>query len=327
MVKRNYDIKIKETKHEIDNWDSSILVLDIEGKDVNHCLVNAIRRAALLLIPIYAFDRQGIKITRNSSVYDSTDMSIRLSQLPIQKLGDKNKVLLFPKKLYNNYDERHKDDDLNINMYIKAKNTNNNTDILYVTTNDVKITINDKIIENDKMYNKDRPILLIKLKQNEEFECSLKSRLSVSEENIIFSACNAYYDEITENKYKLTLRSKGQLTEYEILKKSVLILIERLKMLGEYVITNKDTLLISKENSAIIQIINEDNTCGGILNYVLQNDQDIIFSGITKPNLVEKKIAITLKVDKNKDLVEKFIKGVNETIEIYEYISKLLDKK
>lgn len=327
MVKSSFDINIKEIEYKIDSYGSTKLVLSIEGKDVNHCLINGIRRIATMLIPIYGFDRSGINITRNSSVYDSTEMLVRLSQLPIQNLSKKNNILLFPKKLYLNYDERHIDDDLDINIYIKAKNTNNTPDLLYVTTNDIQITMNNKLIKNEEIYNKDHPILLIKLRQNEEFECSMKSRLSVSEENEIFSACNAYYEEITKNKYIFTIESSGQFTEYEILKKSILIMIERLKLLEEYVITNKDTLLISKENSAIIKILNEDNTCGSVLNYVLQDMDDVIFSGVTKPNLVEKNISITLKVNKNKDLIEIFSKGVNKTIEIYEYFNKLFDKK
>ena len=94
------DLNIKEVKYEIDEFDSSCLTLDISGKEAHHSIINSLRKVCLDQIPIYAFDRGKIKILRNSSVYDNTEMEVRLSQLPIKRIDTNVKFL--PLKYYKN---------------------------------------------------------------------------------------------------------------------------------------------------------------------------------------------------------------------------------
>ena len=119
------DLEIKEIKYETDNYDSSSLVLDISGKDAHYSIINSLRKVCLDQIPIYAFDRGKIKILRNNSVYDNTEMEVRLSQLPIKRIP--NNVIYLPLKYYKNVNfadiklERHPDDDTNIEFYLNVK--------------------------------------------------------------------------------------------------------------------------------------------------------------------------------------------------------------
>jgi hypothetical protein len=54
------------------------------------------------------------------------------------------------------------------------------------------------------MYKGKEPIVLIELRPGEEFECSMKAVLAVGELDSIFDSSNSYYEEITDNHYKLT---------------------------------------------------------------------------------------------------------------------------
>lgn len=62
----------------------------------------------------------------------------------------------------------------------------------YVTTNDIQYYEDNKLVQHK--YNKNYPIVLIKLRPLEVFKCKLKAVLGVGERNAIWaSANNAYY--------------------------------------------------------------------------------------------------------------------------------------
>lgn len=324
------DLNIKELKHELDNYDSSCLVLDIEGKDLDHSIINSLRKVCIDQIPIYALSRGKIKILRNSSVYDCTEMEVRLSQLPIKRI-DSN-VIFLPLKYYKNVNfadlklERHPDDNINIEFYLNAKN-NGPSKVKYITTDDLRISINNDIINNKDMYRGKEPITLIELRAGEEFECSMKGVLAVGELNSIFNASNSYYEEIKKNNhYIFTIESNGQLDEYELLIRGINIIIEKLKIIKENVVNLQYDMIVTENNSIRLEIKNEDYTCGGPLNYVLQGMKEVEFSGVYAPNLMEKNIAITCVIDKKYKVDEVFSRAIDKTIEIYKDIEKKVKK-
>jgi DNA-directed RNA polymerase subunit L len=318
-------MEIIELENYIDEFDSSFLKLELSGKNISFPIVNAIRKVCINQIPTYAFHTDKINIVRNSSVFDNTTMRERLSQLPITKI--KNEVKFLPLKYYkdvnfndNSY-ERHTNDTINIEYFIKAKN-NGPEKLLNVNTNDLQININnEKINANDK-YSAKNPILLIQLRIGEEFECSLKGILAVGEFDSIFNSSNCYYDEINENKYILMIESSGQNTEYELLIIGCDILIEKMKIIKENLNNEQYKSIITDNNSLILELINEDHTCGGPINYILQNMKEVIYSGITKQNFMQKNLLLKIKTISSTDPIKILNIAIDNSILLFEEMKK-----
>lgn len=325
----SYDIDIKQLNYDVDEYGSSCLTFEISGKDVDVSFINGLRKTCINQIPTYAFHPSKINILRNSSVFDGSEMKLRLSQIPIMNIN--NKVTFLPLKYYKNINfldlklERHPDDDLDIEIYINKKNDGPDK-ILNITTNDIRISINNEIIENKKIYLEKNPILLIQLRIGEEFECSMKSVLAVGELDSIFNASNSFFEEITENKYIFSIQSFGQLSEYDLIKKGFEIIIEKLKIIKDNITNSQYKSLLTENNSLIIEITNEDHTCGGPLNYILQGMKEVEFSGISKPNFLQKNICLKIKFQEKQDPNDILIKGIDKTIEQYKFIQNKFSK-
>lgn len=328
-----FDFNIKELKYKIDKFDSSRLTLEINGKDVNYSIVNALRKVCIDQIPIYALHRSKIKIFKNTSTYDGTELEVRLSQLPIKRV--KHDVKLLPLKYYKNVNfadpkiEKHPDDTFNIEYYLNVKN-NGPEKISYATTDDLRININNEPIDSKMLYQGKEPLTLVKLRPGEEFECSMKGVLAVGELDAIFNASTTYYDEITENKFIFNIESNGQFTEYELLERGIEIIIEKIKIIKENIALDQYSIFMTENKSVQIEIKNEDYTCGGPINWMLQNMSQVIFSGVSRPNLMEKNIAITFSVNKDYKPIDIINEAINKTIELFENIKKkviILSKK
>ena len=325
----SFDFDLKEISYKSDNFDSSCLELDIKGKDVHFSFINALRKVCLNQIPIYGISPQKINILKNNSVYDGTEMRNRLSQLPIKRL--KHNIKFLPFKYYKNVNfadtklERHPEDKNNIEYYLNVKN-NGPDKIMYVSTDNLRISVNNEIIENNKIYKGKEPIVLIELRPGEEFECSMKAVLAIGELDGIFNSSNSYYEEITPEHYIFKIESNGQFTEYELLIIGIDIIIEKMNIIKENVLQEQYSIVITENNSVIIEITNEDYTCGGPINLTLQNMKEVKFSGISKPNYMEKNICIKFSTDKNYKPIEIFSKGIDNTIEKFENIKRKIEK-
>jgi DNA-directed RNA polymerase subunit L len=325
-------MQVKEISNTEDSFGSTALQLEISGKNVCFQTMNAIRKASINQIPIYAFHPDKIKITRNSSVYDNSYMSNHLSQLPITKFN--HPIKLLPSKYFENVNfaepkiERHLEDIYQINYSVKVKNEGPEP-LLNVSTNDLVISITNTTGEKDKLtsdepilpkekYSETYPILLIQLRVGEEFECSMKGVVAVGELDGIFNASNTYYKEITPDKFILTVESSGQLSEYEILIRACEIIIEKLNLIKDNLKSNQLNMVQTENNSLILEILKEDHTCGGPLNWVLQNMKEVKFSGINKPDFMQKIINIVLQTDEKTKPIECLEKAIGETVKIYE---------
>jgi len=327
------DIKITEIKKELNEYGDTSLILLIEGSDINYSIVNSLRHVCINQIPIYAFHKDKINITKNTSVYDNSYMKCRLSQLPIININHDIKFL--SSSYYKNVNfadtkiEKHEKDIYDIDYFIKAKNVGSQSKgqekVLYVSTNDIRITINNEIMDNSKLYSPEYPILITKLRPNEEFECSMKGVLAVGELNSIFNASTVFYDEINENKFNFTIISYGQMSEYRLLILGCEIIIEKYNIIKENIKNEEYKLMVTENNSLILEILNEDFTCGGPLNYILQNMSEVKFSGISKPDFLQKCMLIKSMIDKKFKVLDVLLTAINTCIDIFNKIKNNLE--
>lgn len=333
-------MQVKELLNTEDSYGSTILQLEISGKNVCFQTINSIRKVSINQIPIYAFHPDKIKITRNSSVYDNSYMTNHLSQLPITKFNHQIKFL--PAKYYENVNfaepkiERFTDDIYQINYSFKVKNEGPEP-ILNVSTNDLIISITKTTGDNDSLssdepmpsknkYSEKYPILLTQLRVGEEIECSMKGVIAVGELDGIFNASNTYYKEIADDKFILSVESNGQLSEYEILIRACEIIIEKLKLIKENLKSNQLNMIKTNNNSLILEILKEDHTCGGPLNWVLQNMKEVKFAGINKPDFMQKVISIVIQTDEKTEPIECLEKAIDQTIKIYDDYKQEFEK-
>lgn len=322
----SFNINIDEIEYTVDEYGSSYLKLEIHGKDIGYQIVNALRKVCMNQIPIYAFHPSKINILRNSSVFDNSYMRERLSQLPIFKFHHNIKYLASKYYKDANFADpkivKHSDDTNDIELYIKAKNIGPEH-TMNVSTTDIKYTINNEVMDNSKYYSPTHPILLVQLRAGEEFECSMKGVLAVGELDSIFNASNAYYEEITDDRYEFMIESAGQLDEYEILIRGCDIIIEKLAIIKDNINQNQYQIVITENNSMILEILNEDYTCGGPLNYHLQNHESVLFSGITNPDFMQKNIIIKFKVKDGFNPIDIFNESVDSTEKMFNKIKKI----
>lgn len=321
----SFDINIKELEYTVDEFDSSFLKLELSGKDVDYQIINSIRKVCINQIPIYAYHPSKINILKNNSVFDNSYMKERLSQLPINKINHNIKFLATKYYKDINFTDskliKHYDDINDIEIYVKAKNVGPDH-ILNISTSDIKLTINNEVVDNSKFYSIEYPILLIQLREGEEFECSMKAVLAVGELDSIFNASNVYYEEVADNKFELMIESGGQFNEYDIIIRGCDIIIEKLNIIKENVNQDQYQVVITENNSMILEILNEDYTCGGSLNYHLQNHKAVLFSGITNPDFMQKNIIIKFKVKDGEKPIDIFNESIDTTSKMFEKIKK-----
>jgi DNA-directed RNA polymerase subunit L len=331
-------MNIKEILNTRNEYDNSCLKLEISGTNVCYQTINSIRKVCINQIPIYAFHSDKITITKNTSCFDNSEMRGFISNLPISNLYHEMKFLAL--KYYKNVNfadpqiERHPDDTINITYSLKIIN-NGTEQFKYVTTNDLVINMTDSnqnivdvIIDAKTKYSEKNPILLIILTPEQEFECTMKSVLAVGELDAIFNASNTYYEEITTDKFLFSIESSGQLTEYVILIRACEIIIEKFKLIKENLNNDQYITLQATTNTnyVILELLNEDHTCGGPLNWVLQSMPNVKFSGVNRPDYMQKIISITMQCDDSEKPLTVINKAIDKTIDIYEEFKKNFTK-
>lgn len=346
------DINVRKIQFSKNEYNDTQLILNFYGDDVNNFILNSLRKVCIDQVPTYAFDRSGIKILRDSSISDPTELSMHISLLPIYNI-DYN-IVYIPTEYYTKTDEL-KENILNIEYFVKIKNNEFET-ILDVTSNDVKISINDEIIPNEKMYDINKPIELCRLKYGQELELSMKAKLGVGETNAVFNASHTWFYDLNletdkqpyinrlielnnktsnkskhnknkqkekeiekKNNYILVIESAGQLHELEILKRGVELIIIKLNNMKNLMET-KYAMDINTGTEIIFDFEDEDFTCVGQLNYLLQGDKDVVYSGASKPNFLEKRINLVLTVNKEGIIPIVMYRNINKTIECYDKI-------
>lgn len=300
-------------------FQKSKLVLDISGKSVNTTVVNTLRRLSMDYVPTYAFPPESITIEKNTSVFNNDMMRNRLSQLTIPNIA--NEIYFLEDKFWKGINfanpnrDKHPDDKKVLEFYLNA--TNNTNDIMNVNTGHAKVY--EDGIELKDVFDKNYSDLIIQLRPKEVFSCKCVGILSIGKNNNIWAASgNTYYDDINDNKFEFTVESQRQMKEYEILIKSCKILKEKIKLIKKTVSDKYDKPEITNGSALKIILENEDHTLGNIINECLQTNKNVLYSGMSKPDLLVDNMVIKFTTAKKNPLIPLF--------ESLDYITKLYNK-
>jgi len=304
-----YDIDVKQVHfNKKKDHVSSELCLKFTGSDCNFKILSTLRRVCCNNIPTYAFNFSNIDIQENTCVAFNNDyMKLRLSQLPIFNI--ESKLSFLHNKYWKNINfadqnrEKHPDEK-NIKIYINSHNNSN--EIKPVTTNDIKVYIDDNQVE---MYDPKVPILIIMLRPNDTFKCMMTASLAVGDMHTTYCACSnawaTYDDEIKETgetvfkSGELYLKSRGGQSEYAIINHACEYLIKKfsdLKIETERKVKSKE--IDNNDNELTLVLDDEDHTIGEIINYETQDRA--IFSAVSKPDHNIKSVVIKIETDGQK---------------------------
>lgn len=331
--KSNYDIDVEELQYakyvKSEGLISSFLTLKFSGKDFNIKMANTLRRTAANRIPTYAFPPELINVEKNTCIAFNNDyMTLRLSLVPVLGM-DPNLYYLHEKYWYNvdyadTAREKH-ENEIHNEFYVSKINESSN--IENVTTNDMDTRING---QNQHEYCRQYPMLLVKLKPNDEFKCHMKSVLGIGDVHAMWKAArNGYYKEIdTQNgkEYHLTLEGNWQFSEYQLYIRSCKYIIHRLQEIKKYIETLVENKEIVERQIIHFTIPGEDHTMGEILNYEFQDHPDILGSGITKPDHLIKQILFKVQcVPKVKYPVPAMLECIDLCAKKFNHCGKLIE--
>jgi DNA-directed RNA polymerase subunit L len=310
------------------------------GEYWNDQFLNAIGRIAVKRIPMYAFAKELIKIERinpESGYHDSVPfnhdmMRDRLKNTPVMNIDPGLSFL--HEKYWKDVDYRNTsrlihENEKRIEMYIDAKNTAAEGDtesIIHVTTNDMKIYVNDELTS---LYSKEYPLLIISLKPKEAFKCSLRAVLGLGITDTCWDACSNFcYDQETiPNKTIIKLQSASQFNEFVLIKRSLDYFRIRTKLLKDEI---HRMFLLEKNptNRFQIEIKDEDHTIGEPINYEIQSHPDIITSAVAKPDHLVRTIMlnVVIRQDKKDKLLDAIMDSIDNLIKKIDKFEQSFDK-
>ena len=331
--KQDFDISIEETEvHKSDGLDAHWLSLVFRGADLNIKMVNALRRVSMTNIPSYAIPPELIKIETNTTTAFNNDyMRERISQLPV--MGVDPEIYFLHEKHWHNVNyvdpkrDKHEKEGV-VEYFINAHNNTANT--ISVTTNDLIMNVDGKQISP---YSEKYPILIIKLRPNDRFKCHMKAAFGVGDRHVIWTAArNTYYDEILDKNeastgaYKFTIEGNDQANEYELLIRSCKYLIKKVTDLKKNIkqkMTSKEIIPTKKIN---FKLEREDHTLGELINYEFQDHDDIIRSGVSKPDhLVKAMLIKAASAGKVESPLEAMMECLTIVANKFNHIGKLLE--
>ena len=312
------DIKIKQKSFKNDNtFQPNHLHLEISGKDVNYVLVNTIRRTILNNIPCYAFNE--INILKNTSVYNNDYMRNRIEMFPIQNIKNnfdfneykKLSVYTRNRSSYADNETEQTDnmDNLNVlNMYVNKRN--NTKDMMNVTTDHCEFYNNGQKIKS--IY--DKPLLVCKLKPNEELELTAIANKGVGINHAKYSSCSTcVFEKINDNKFLLKIYPISQFSSEEIFNMSIQIIKFMIKELQD----NFNKTKFSSKSSGIITLENYSHTIGNLISRYLQDNNNIEFSGYKVDHLLVRNVSIHYKHNDVKSINEILNKTLEKLIKLF----------
>lgn len=287
---------------------NSRLELNISGNNINHTILNTIRRIGFSEIPIYVFSN--INIIENTTIFNNNYIKLRIKNLPV--FGIKSDKIIFKENI--NIVEEDVDtgniinmDDINLQTDFKNVNINsldkltmyidvsNNTNIIKtVGTDDCKFYYKDKEIKSPYPIN----IPIIKLQEGQHIKLNAITELGIEKtHDATHSPVSVlYFNKNNENDYKLILESRGQLTEYEILNYIMVNINNQLELLKEKINLMDD---IDNMDEGVIEIDDFDHTIGNLISDGLRMHKFVLFGGYSMPHLLDEKIKISFKIKSN----------------------------
>lgn len=314
--KSDYDINIDLISYiESDTYETNNLRLKFSGSDMNHVIMNTLKRVILSLIPIYSFAPNNIQFTSNTSVYNNDYMRLRLSNFPLyisKKLKlELNKYDTLKEARILEYranlgskeiDETSlldlKFDRNELQMVVNIKN-NSTTDIMNVDTltPGVKFILNNKQIEHPY----DKPLLIVMLQPEQTINVVCKSDLNIGLKSAIYRCCSeCNYIQHSETEYEFILYSRRQILEKDILIRACDIIIEKIllslniiiKSIKENSKTSELEDVIDNTLEGTLDIDGEFHTLGNLLVRYMQDHRKIDYAGysIGHPSISSLKI-------------------------------------
>lgn len=300
----------------------------------NNVIMNTIRRIIYQNIPVFAFDL--IDIKKNTSIYNNDQMRLRISNFPVYGLENNSKV--FEKFVEDNYElvinnnkeietTKLKDDDNEavyknvdnkekiiiedniLTLVCLVKHESTTKEYLNVMTSDCKFFINNKEVADPYKV----PLLICKLRYKEELDFTASTRMSIPIESPLWNCVsNCYFVEKSPELYNLIIESRGQISEEDIIKRCKFIIKEKLKHIQEII---KDKNI---ESEGILKIEHDKFTLPALLNFYLQEHEQIEYSGYRCEHLLNDTSIIYFKSANNA-----VIKIIVDTIK---KIEKIIDK-
>jgi DNA-directed RNA polymerase alpha subunit len=321
------DIKFKVTNYikERTMSQNSRLDFTIEGLMLSPVIINSLRRIILSEIPIYAIPEENIKIITNTSsaVVDNNHMALRLSMFPIMNIKNDRETLkmvsaLKSKTVPLEYRASEKVNGLHFNLDY----TNTTTDIVNVTTDDAEFYFEGKRVEPRKMF--PLPALIVKLKPKQQLRFESFAHLDIKNNNVAFapcSVCTYNYNEDNEHKFDISIESRNQLPEHEIVWRGCQRLIDRL---GEI-----NAIFQAKEidDSEINEILfeGENFTMVNLINDAIQRHPHIMFSGCAMNHLLIEEAVIKYQKTPKGNIKQIFNDIITQLIDIFKLIQKQIE--
>jgi len=316
MVKTNIDISINSYLND-SSFTPNHLYLNVKGQEVNHVVLNTLRRTILEDIPSYGFNVNNINITKNSSVYNNDYMRSRIENFPLigvnfpLDLNEYNKLREYTRGGKLNINDEEENEESEITIYCNIKNDKDL--VMDVTSEDIEFYRKDKKIKS--FY--DKPILLVKLKKNEEFEFSAKSDKGIAMNHSRYATAGVCcYDMIKEDNFILKIEPRGQTGILDILDKTCEIIKYRLKLILDKIMKVKFT----NDNHGKIVLSNEDHTYGGILARGLQNHKNIEFAGYKMEHLLIRDVTIEYITNGGKTINEIVKDVITDYLNLYDNV-------
>jgi len=306
--------KVIEENKCTNDYSNSNIKIELTGITFHYA--NMLRRVLKTYTPTYSFPAKNMKFTKNTSIINNDQMRERLMNMPLMYINNPEDTVKQFLKLYNG-------ETLNENFFSMFVSYKNNTGKLAMVTTDMaKFYYLGKEIKSP--YKK--PLLIVKLNDKEEFECTCDARLGLNLEEefddpaIYEPVAGCAYEQVEENHFILGFESKQQFPEREILRRALSCLIIRFEYLNNMV---KEKIVNPEdEKEGMLQIPNEDMTLGGILGYMLQVHPDVEFAGDHQPIISQRVIQLRYKTKTN--IVSVFNDCIDTLISSIKSIAKQL---
>lgn len=326
MSKLNLDIN-KLSYLNDDSFQPNHLHMKFKGSNVNHVLLNVLRRIIMEDIPSFAFNKDNINISKNSSVYNNDYMRNRLENLPLidvnfkLDLDEYNNLRKYirGRKAFEEYTDKKEEDINDKNFTIYSNITNNKDTFMSVTSDDIEFFDGDKKV---KSFYKN-PILIVRLKPGEEFEFSAKAdkgiALNHSRYSVVGMCC---YEMVNENEFIFKLEPRGQLSLSEILSRACKIIRYRI----ELILNKIKKIKFTSENHGKIILNNEDHTFGNLIARGLQDHKNIEFAGYKLDHLLIRDVTIEYVTNGGKTINEILNDVLTGYLKIYSEIEDKFSK-
>ena len=293
------------------------------GSDLNSQFINAIGRIAVKRIPTYAFAKELIHIERidqttgyrDSIPFNHDMMRERLKNTPCMNLDPE--ISYLHDKYWKDVDylspdrPKHENEKL-VEAYVDEKNTNDDGEILHVTTNHMKVYVDNELTS---IYDRDYPLLLISLKPREAFKCSLKAVVGIGINDASWDACSNYcFDQETiPDMTILKLESASRFDEYVLVQRSLEYFRIRANLLKDE-IRRLYGLEKQKTNKFIMTIRSEDHTMGEPINYEIQSHPNIVSSSVSKPDHLVREIRLCVVAISQETLLDSVCESIDRLV-------------